>query len=102
MSDYQGPSEAEFRHEMARVDQDLVQARRLLSALVAGDHQQINAVLVAVVESGRAIDTLVAMAFQAIDFGVALEAGGAIDSLQSWLDAATFAQIAVADGGDAV
>jgi hypothetical protein len=98
------PDRAEFRREMARVDDDFATARRYLSALSAGDHAGCNAVMVKIHTSKRALHVLAALAQQALDFGRVLAANGLLAdtdgepcTLQHWLDHAAMGQMDVAE-----
>lgn len=83
----------EFRAEMARVDEDLAMARRLISAYAADDKPGLAAALVEVERSGRGSRILMAVVIQATDFGQMLYG----ENFQRWIDQATMSQMDVAE-----
>ncbi|KUI26525.1 hypothetical protein [Mycobacterium sp. GA-2829] len=85
------PSPEDFRRKSSHVDREFADARRYLSALNAGDYDALNAVMVEIHHSGRAMKVLAAMAVQALDFAE-LSADRLGGDVQDWLDGSVIAQ----------
>jgi hypothetical protein len=87
------PDEAGFRREMARVDDDLATARRLIAAFVAENRDAINGILGEVHRSGRGSKVLMAAVIQAADLGRMLMG----DDFGAWIDQAAMMQMDIAE-----
>lgn len=84
------PSLANFQ-KMAHVDREFADARRYLSALCTEDHHALDALMVEIHTSGRAMKVLAAMAVQALDFAE-LSADRLGGDVQKWLNESAMAQ----------
>jgi hypothetical protein len=92
-SDANLPPEPEWRAELARVDQDLATARRLIMFCNAGDHEALNAVMCEVERSGRGAKVLMALTVQAVTFGQHLYG----PNFAEWIERAALSQLDVAE-----
>jgi 5,10-methylenetetrahydrofolate reductase len=85
------PSADDFRRKLAHVDREFADARRYLSALCANDNDTLQALMVEIHGSGRAMKVLAAMAVQALDFAE-LSVDRLGGDVQKWLDESVMAQ----------
>ncbi|MGV0066976.1 hypothetical protein ACRU44_04500 [Mycobacterium colombiense] len=102
------PTPEGFAREMALYDVAMATARRYLSALNAGDHQAVNAIIGELArnrDDGMMVRTLMAMTHQCLDFAhclAALAHHGQPEpvvqrELQAWLDGLALGQLDIAE-----
>lgn len=102
MTDQPYPDQPD-RHQLAALDQDSARARRLYSALAAGDQESIAVILRDVADSGRGASVLLAAVEMGIEFARSCESAGLLRdesgqlTLQGFLDSAAMNQITRAE-----